>query len=227
MTRFPLFKIIGLILFLGGTGLSPTKALAAPLNTASVAAMSTEHLALSPLMGFACNFSTQYIVYIDGWSKERVLAMPKGERPMPAVYLKPWYMAVELMRFKDGGSWLVTADILEQFGRELIGRADGQFIMPRSEMDEVLKLANGDIAIVEEELGIPNGLWTNKKIIRIDVPFPQNQNIRIPSGNEVGANTDWLPGGQLPKGYYEAIIDRIPKGCYLETPLDFRSQQKP
>ena len=34
------------------------------------------------------------------------------------------------------------------------------------------------------------------------------------SGNEVGANVLWLPGGLLPTGYKEAVIDRISKGKY-------------
>jgi hypothetical protein len=51
-------------------------------------------------------------------------------------------------------------------------------------------------------------------MIRIDIPYPFELNIRIPSGNEMGANALWFPGGYLPTGYLEAVIDRIPKGFY-------------
>jgi hypothetical protein len=32
-------------------------------------------------------------------------------------------------------------------------------------------------------------------------------NLRIPSGNEAGANEFWIPGGKLPDGNSEAVID--------------------
>jgi hypothetical protein len=44
----------------------------------------------------------------------------------------------------------------------------------------------------------------------------------MPSGNEAGANELWLPGGLLPKGYKEAVINRIPKGKYIETLTDIK-----
>lgn len=33
----------------------------------------------------------------------------------------------------------------------------------------------------------------------------------MPSGNERGANELWIPGGLLPSGYYEAVINGVPK----------------
>ncbi len=43
--------------------------------------------------------------------------------------------------------------------------------------------------------------------------------MRMPSGNELGANPQWLPGGKLPTGYSEIVIDNIPKGKYIETKI--------
>ena len=38
----------------------------------------------------------------------------------------------------------------------------------------------------------------------------------MPSGNEMGANSEWILGGKLPTGRSEAVIDRIPEGQYSE-----------
>lgn len=35
-------------------------------------------------------------------------------------------------------------------------------------------------------------------------------NLRIPSGNEAGANSHWIPGGKTDGGVPEAITDLIP-----------------
>jgi len=45
--------------------------------------------------------------------------------------------------------------------------------------------------------------------------------LRMPSGNEAGANDQWLPGGLLPDGMPEAVIDggEIPPDGYRVTDL--------
>lgn len=44
-------------------------------------------------------------------------------------------------------------------------------------------------------------------ILRIYIPNPRRFNLRIPTGNEAGANGQWLPAGKLPTGRSEAIIN--------------------
>ena len=44
-------------------------------------------------------------------------------------------------------------------------------------------------------------------IVRVDVKDPEDYGLRMPSGNESGANDEWIPGGQLPTGISEAVID--------------------
>lgn len=46
-------------------------------------------------------------------------------------------------------------------------------------------------------------------VIRIDVEDISDLNIRIPSGNETGANSLWFPGGFTSGGIAEAITDTI------------------
>ncbi|WP_434777190.1 hypothetical protein [Neisseria sp. Ec49-e6-T10] len=43
--------------------------------------------------------------------------------------------------------------------------------------------------------------------IKIDIPYNSKLNLRVPSGNEAGANSQWIPGGKLPLGESEAVID--------------------
>jgi len=45
----------------------------------------------------------------------------------------------------------------------------------------------------------------------------------MPSGNEAGANSQWLPGGKLPEGNFEAVVDLqgAPKGTWTATPIKY------
>ncbi len=36
----------------------------------------------------------------------------------------------------------------------------------------------------------------------------------MPSGNEFGANNNWMPGGKTSGGILEATVDRIQPGTY-------------
>ena len=92
----------------------------------------------------------------------------------------------------------------------------GTFVMPKSVADDVVEQAAGDVSKLEGLLGLnPGDLGTNP--VRIDIPNPQN--IRIPSGNEVGAWPGyWTPGGYTkPGGVIEAVIDPVPKTEYIVT----------
>jgi hypothetical protein len=85
-------------------------------------------------------------------------------------------------------------------------------------MDSLHTKANGDVSIIEAELGIPPGQWQGRSLIGIDVPSTEGLNLRIPSGNEMGTNDLWIPGGTLPNGYHEGVINNIPYGKYQEVP---------
>jgi len=63
-------------------------------------------------------------------------------------------------------------------------------------------------------LGIPAGSWQGKEFVRIDIPNPNASGVRLPSGNESGANPLWIPGGQLPGGKLEAVVNPVPSGSY-------------
>ena len=75
------------------------------------------------------------------------------------------------------------------------------------EVDHLLIRTNGDLSFIEKEPGILAGQWQGKDFVRIDIPNPGSTNIRLPSGNESGANPLWIPGGRLPGGKLEAVVD--------------------
>lgn len=61
--------------------------------------------------------------------------------------------------------------------------------MPKKYCDDIISRANGNISIIEKELGFPEGYFSDGGgLIRIDVPNTSELNIHIPSGNEIGAN---------------------------------------
>ena len=156
-----------------------------------------------------------------GMSRKSIQNIPKGKRPAPETYLKRRYIRRHLKNFKAGASCLVSKELLERYHGDSIGKADNsQFIMMKSEMDSVLIKSHGDLSRIEHELGIPAGAWKHRILVRIDIPKPKKLRLRMPSGNEIGANVLWLPGGLLPTGYKEAVIDRIPKGKYKASLIE-------
>jgi hypothetical protein len=94
--------------------------------------------------------------------------------------------------------------------------------MPSAEADALLSSANGSSAALEQSLGLPQGFLDSNELVRIDISNPREFNLRIPSGNEAGANGLWIPGGRLPNGNSEAVIDAgaISPTQYTVTPLN-------
>lgn len=148
-----------------------------------------------------------------GHSKNEIIRIQKGERPKPSNYLKWRYRHRHQRNFRRGASFLIPKNNFELYKAKL-GYNDGLFVMSKKEMDDLLNRANGKISFIKTELGIPENSWNNTDLVRVDVKRPKKLNLRIPSGNETGANEKWLPGGKLPKGYLESVIDPVAEGRY-------------
>ena len=91
----------------------------------------------------------------SGFSKESILVIPKGSRPNPSTYLKEEYITSHLAKFDNGASYLVPKSALDNYGRALIGRPDGQFVMSKLDMDNLLAKANGDLPASASILLVP------------------------------------------------------------------------
>ncbi|WAJ42973.1 hypothetical protein OK015_17145 [Mycobacterium sp. Aquia_216] len=156
---------------------------------------------------------------LSAQQRDEIIATPKGSRPDPSEYLSQEYIRSHLNKFTEGASRFMPETNLEKYG---IAQRDGtSFVMPKIEADAMIQAAGGDLRAMENQLGLPEGFLESNKIMRIDIADPGDFNLRIPSGNEAGANEQWMPGGRLPNGASEAVIDggRIPPDDYTVTDI--------
>lgn len=150
----------------------------------------------------------------EGLNKTKVneiLNTPKGDRPDPSTYFSEDYINQHLSNFQEGVTKIKSKAPVDTEGVGL-----GTFVMPKSAADDAIIQAGGDVIKLEELLGLnPGDLGINP--VRVDIANPKN--IRIPSGNEVGAWPGyWTPGGYTkPGGVIEAVIDPVPKSNYIVT----------
>ncbi|WP_176473020.1 hypothetical protein [Sphingomonas lenta] len=145
-----------------------------------------------------------------------IVATPKGERPSPSTYMSDADIAAHLKPFQESGAVRFTSKSgVEKYGT--LGPANGTFTIPRSELDRVLKETGGDLAQVEAKLGLDPGTLSNGDTLIAFIKPGDLNNLRVPSGNEAGANTYWVPGGRTSGGVPEATVD-VPAGTRY-TPI--------
>lgn len=88
-------------------------------------------------------------------------------------------------------------------------------MFPTDQLQNILDETRGNPVELAERLGLDPDTFLNANGNPIDVEvrhFEPSEltNLRMPSGNEAGANENWIPGGGLPTGVPEAAID-VPK----------------
>ncbi|WP_151899058.1 hypothetical protein [Vibrio rotiferianus] len=133
---------------------------------------------------------------------DEILGIDKGLRPEPSSYLSEEYIESHLSKFDDGAARFSTESNFQKYG---LGQRDGTtFVLTKKEADRLSDLTPEEL---EQALGLPEDFLQGNKLIRVDIDSPRDWGLRIPSGNEAGANSQWLPGGRLPDGNLEAIID--------------------
>ena len=136
---------------------------------------------------------------------KNVVSTPKGSRPAPREYLSEEYINDHLKRFDGGASRIMTKKNYDKYG---ISQSDGtSFIMPKNEADNLTEMIKRDPRAAERNLGLPEDSLSDTELVRVDIANPRAAGLRMPSGNEAGANAQWLPGGKLPTGGNEAVID--------------------
>ena len=79
--------------------------------------------------------------------------------------------------------------------------------MPKSEFDDLVKQSGGDLSHIETRLGLDAGSLSNGEMVAVRIDPEDLSGLRIPSGNELGANNQWLPGGFTSGGAPEAVMD--------------------
>ena len=148
-----------------------------------------------------------------------VYAVPKASRPPVDTYMSKPAIDAHVAQFDDGASRFMTQSNLSKYGP---AQADGTaFVMTRKQADKLLADAGGDAAKFEQALGLPANTLSTNPMVRVDFPRPRELNVRVPRGTEAGANSQWMPGGYLPSGQLEAVLDlgAAKPGAYTTTPV--------
>jgi hypothetical protein len=146
-------------------------------------------------------------IYQEGYTAEQILAIPKFERPNPITYLKQSYIEEHLAQFNDGVTKFSANTPTGAVGPP----SGGTFVMPKAQADALIQQSGGDVSKLEDFLGLNRGDLGNNPI-RIDCQSPTG--LRMPDGNEFGANEFWIPGGKTSGGINEATVDQILPGMY-------------
>ncbi|RNM05341.1 hypothetical protein [Dickeya undicola] len=109
-----------------------------------------------------------------------------------------------LAKFDDGAVRFASMDDVKKYGT--LGPDNG-FVMPKSEFDKLIKESSGNLRVVEQKLGLESGYLGNSSTGVFYIQKQDLKNLKIPSGNEPGANQFWLPGGKTSGGISEAVMD--------------------
>lgn len=164
--------------------------------------------------------SSAQVSGLDKGLSDRIRAMEKGTRPDPNTYMTDEQIRWHASEFAGGASRLMLKGNLDKYGP---AQRDGTaFFIPKKDVDRLLGESKGDKRALEKALGLPDHMLDADQLVRIDVQNTKAVNLRIPSGNEAGANSHWLPGGKLPEGHPEAVVDLrgAPKGTWTVKPID-------
>lgn len=82
--------------------------------------------------------------------------------------------------FEDGATRFMKKSQYEKYGA---AQSDGtSFVIPKKDADQLLSTTNGDRRTIEKRLGFPDGSLNNDRLVRIDIPNPNQFNARVPNG---------------------------------------------
>ncbi|MEX1192581.1 MAG: hypothetical protein WEA99_11450, partial [Brumimicrobium sp.] len=136
-----------------------------------------------------------------------------GNWPEPIEYLDQNYIDAHLAKF-DEGAIRFTTDAYPTLGTK------EAFVMPKSEFDDLMGATGGDLSLIEKELALQEGKLTGNNAVIAWIKKEDISDIKIPSGNENGADVDfWIPGGKTANGgWSEAVMNlsdqNIPKTLF-------------
>ncbi|WP_386698363.1 hypothetical protein [Lonepinella sp. MS14436] len=134
-----------------------------------------------------------------------IVLIEKGKRPDPSTYLPKEYIEQHLAKFDNGAVRITSLSSVKKYGT--IGPENGGFVMPKQDFDLIVKHANGNLRLLEKYLGLDQGVLSNADTGVFYIPKDQFKNLRMPTGNEGGANQQWIPGGNTSGGVSEAVMD--------------------
>lgn len=154
------------------------------------------------------------------WTPNDILRAGNGDRPEPQDYLDADYIQNHLDQFADGATRVYRTESLDAYGP---GNNGTTYVFPRDQLQTLMDQTDTpqDLA---GSLGLPENFFVGADVQLRDFGPGELDGLRLPSGNEGGTDPDaWIPGGYLPSGIPEAVID-IPEtstgwknGDYIPT----------
>jgi hypothetical protein len=152
----------------------------------------------------------------NGWKKDGhlpndVVGAGKGNRPDPKSYLDEGYIREHLDQFSEGATRIYKTDSIRDWGpgnNQAVDGSNTAYVFPTDQLDRVIKEADGDPHKLSAMLGLPDDFFVGADVQLRDFAPEDLAGLRMPSGNEGGTDVDhWIPGGYLPSGVPEAVID--------------------
>ncbi|YCI28654.1 PAAR domain-containing protein [Erwinia sp. PK3-005] len=135
-----------------------------------------------------------------------IVNIEKGQRPPPEDYLPESYIREHNEAFKEGASRIITRSSFEEYG---LGKPDvgrSEFVLTKDNANKILNETHGDPIEIAKRLGIPEEQLKNDSLVHVEFKNSKLYSPKIPTGNEWGANSQWIPGGKLPQGDLEAVV---------------------
>jgi hypothetical protein len=136
-----------------------------------------------------------------------VLDAAKGSRPDPSAYMTKAQIKAHLAKFDDGIVRFTSRAQFQKYGT--LGPSPS-FALPKSELSKILNEAKGDMRLVETRLGLDRGTLSSGDTMIVLIERKNVPDLKVPNGNERGANDKWLPGGVTSGGVSEATLS-LPK----------------
>ena len=152
----------------------------------------------------------------DGWRDHKwlpddVIDAGKGNRPNPNEYLDADYITNHLDQFANGATRIYKTDSILDWGpgnNQVPGNATNTaYVFPTDQLNALMDQVNSPTELAEA-LGLPKNFFEGADVQLRDFAPEDLAGLRMPSGNEGGTDVDhWIPGGYLPSGIPEAVID--------------------
>lgn len=140
----------------------------------------------------------------NGWTPNDVVGAGNGNRPDPSEYLDADYIRDHLDQFSDGATRIYRTESLENYGP---GNQGTTYVFPSDQLQNVMDQANSPQEL-SAALGLPDDFFVGADVELRDFDPHELDGLQMPSGNEGGTDPDaWIPGGYLPSGIPEAVIN--------------------
>jgi len=145
------------------------------------------------------------------WTPDAVTDAGKGNRPDPGDYLSDEYMRNHLAQFENGATRIYVTRTIENYGpgnNQVPGNVTNTaYVFPTDQLNNLMNSVKSPQEL-SQSLGLPDDFFEGADVQLRDFAPDELDGLRLPSGNEGGTDPErWIPGGYLPSGIPEAVID--------------------